>query len=237
MSHIFEFNETFLVFVLRAFNTGLFGNVYVNREADIPDVSSCTVSLWSAVMSCEIVFKNPNYFMSDRIWTPVASQKRVSLWGTWFCNWHDYLWRHISSRYYDSSLIATTGAHERLIEAIKWVPDMSFKKNCSDPSCKLPFTTFRRRHRCRNCDKRFCEKCSDANRIVSFVSPTVPVRCCKECVKLIDAATLAQALAESKLRATSTAGNTGLGTLQEEDEEGCEDSFMAISEPETSSFM
>jgi hypothetical protein len=179
MPHIFEFNETLLIFILREFSSGLFGNVYVNSPSEMSEISRCTVSIWSAILSCESVFKNPNYSMSARTWTPVASQKRISLWGAWFCEWHDYLWRHISSRHYDANMLAATTANGKLIESIKWLPDLSFKKNCS--SCLLPFTTFRRRHRCRNCDKRFCGKCSAFNRIVPSVSPIVPVRCCNSC--------------------------------------------------------
>lgn len=187
MPGAFEFNETFLLFVLHGLQSGLFGNIFANCEKERVPLESCTLSIWSVVLGDHSdVFMNSQYQKMEGLCVPVTSAKHIVLWNSWFLGWHDSVWRRI----WNSKMEDLHTADESFVDSIipcRWVEN-SAVKNCSDASCNRPFTIFRRRHHCRACGLIFCEKCSAHRRVVPAVSSSTLSRCCKSCAHQFDVA-------------------------------------------------
>jgi hypothetical protein len=187
MPDIFEFNEALLLYILRALQSGLFGNVYGNCEKEREQHRHSLPSIWSVVLSNREAFLNSSYRMTQHMCVPVSSVKRIVVWNNWFLSWHDMVWKRIQSGRMEDLVAADESFMESIMPPMRWV-DNNATRNCFDPSCNRPFTIYRRRHHCRACGLIFCERCSSHRRIVTSVSSSTISRTCKGCAHQIDMA-------------------------------------------------
>ena len=185
MPSAFEFNEEFLIFVLRGLQSGLFGNVYANCEKSRLELRHSTLSLWSAVAANRDAFLNPTYQMTTKLCVPVASAKNITVWHRWFLQWNDVISKLLWSARMEDLFAPDENFVDSIMVPARWVEDYAVKL-CSEPSCGREFTMYRRRHHCRACGLIYCERCTGYRRIVRSVSSTVLSRCCRSCAAQID---------------------------------------------------
>jgi hypothetical protein len=177
---IFEFNEDLLLYIIRALNSGLFGNSYANCYSEQMSLWNSTLSIWSVVITCPEPFLNLSYHPVSVICTPIVSAKCFNVWNHWYLNWHNALFRlQWETIIDDVSLDEDFASPDTKVDSFS-----SGSSSCS--ACKKPFTLYRRRHKCRECWREFCHVCSNHRRIVPSVSQTVLSRCCKECSAKLD---------------------------------------------------
>ena len=181
----FEFNEDFLICILRCVQSGLFGNIYANCEKERIKFRHNTMSVWSIVFVHRDAFTNPLYVLRTQVCIPVASAKNIVVWHRWFLSWHDATWKLLWSAQMEDLLAPDETLVDSIIIPKAWVDDNAVKV-CSETSCNREFTIYRRRHHCRSCGLIFCERCTEYRRIVRSVSLTVLSRCCRSCAGQID---------------------------------------------------
>ncbi|KDO20096.1 hypothetical protein SPRG_14635 [Saprolegnia parasitica CBS 223.65] len=85
----FEFNERFLLHVVDAIFSGLFGTFLYNTEKERADnmMWQRTESVWTCVLEAPAKFANLNYQATSRVLYPRANLKRVVLWEALFFRW------------------------------------------------------------------------------------------------------------------------------------------------------
>jgi hypothetical protein len=177
--NIFEFNEHLLLFLATHTLTGWFGNIFTNCESErysSPDLMTSTLSLWTYLHANRKEFLNPHYRLFPHVWVPNSQPRRVILWRQWFLRWHQQIWE-LSWKKKNEDFSELSDAPTR------WMDDGAVRECCG---CYRQFNFVRRRHHCRACGKVYCENCVRELRIVPTVSETVPVRCCNECVAIMD---------------------------------------------------
>lgn len=86
----------------------------------------------------------------------------------------------------------------------RWIPDEEASQ-CM--SCSQSFTTFRRRHHCRNCGGVFCGVCSNAQAPLPKFGLNKAVRVCRNCFLLSISNNSATATTTTSTTNTSTANN------------------------------
>jgi hypothetical protein len=185
--NIFEFNENLLLFLATHTLSGWFGNIFANSEKERLSSSSssshlpsCTLSLWTYLLAKRNEFFNPHYQLWPHVWIPNSQPRRVIIWKQWFLRWHHQIWElSWKKKNEDFSEISAAEA----LAPPRWMDDEAVKECCG---CYRQFNFIRRRHHCRACGKIFCENCVRQLRIVLTISETTPVRCCNECVAIMD---------------------------------------------------
>jgi hypothetical protein len=177
--NIFEFNEKLLLFLATQVLTGWFGNIFSNCEMEriSSGVMHTTLSLWSHLHSNPSEFQNPHYHLYPHLWVPNSQPRRMVIWKQWFLRWHNQIWELSWKKKNEdfSDLVDGDGPG--------WMEDNAVKECCG---CHRQFNFVYRRHHCRACGKIYCESCVKQTRIVLTVSETLPVRCCDECVAVMD---------------------------------------------------
>ncbi|CAK4069956.1 unnamed protein product [Aphanomyces euteiches] len=85
----FEFNEKFLLHIVDALFSGLYGTFLYNSEQERVKVHvwKDTESAWTPVLENPAAYTNPNYQRTPRVLFPRANLKRVVLWEGLFFRW------------------------------------------------------------------------------------------------------------------------------------------------------
>lgn len=89
-SHLFEFNERFLLHLANALTSGLYGTfLYDSRlQRDVNQVKSNTVSVWTPVLMKPDLYSTSNYTMHKGPVWPWVSCHMIRLWDNYFFQWH-----------------------------------------------------------------------------------------------------------------------------------------------------
>ena len=84
------------------------------------------------------------------------------------------------------------GGGSKAMQTQHWVKDAAVDA-CMNRSCQARFTSFERRHHCRNCGGVFCHRCSSNEAKIPALNITKKARVCDKCY-----ATLRQAEQQSQ---------------------------------------
>lgn len=176
--NIFEFNENLLFFLATHALTGWFGNFFSNCESEriSSDTANSTISIWTFLHANRSEFLNHHYKLFPHIWVPNSQPRRIIIWKKWFLRWHHEIWE-LSWKKKNEDFSELSDVPPR------WMDDGAVKDCCG---CYRQFNFVRRRHHCRACGKVYCENCVRHFRIIPTISETTPVRCCNDCVAIMD---------------------------------------------------
>lgn len=134
-------------------------------------------------------------------------------------------------------LLRRTGKVASSAHAAVWVPDTETKEcmHCK----KTQFTTFNRRHHCRNCGRVICGNCSKNKSLIPFQS-SKPVRVCDTCFAdlchrrvSIGKQTATSSSSFSSTAATISTTNKSSGVIEASNEEGEVEKTTKTSELQT----
>eukprot|EP00164_Ancoracysta_twista_P001798 GFYU01002362.1.p1 GENE.GFYU01002362.1~~GFYU01002362.1.p1 ORF type:complete len:472 (-),score=103.04 GFYU01002362.1:234-1649(-) len=75
------------------------------------------------------------------------------------------------------------GSRQRGELWVPWDPDET-AQTCT--ACVRKFTTFRRKHHCRNCGRIFCDACASQRRTITKLGYKTKVRVCNNCTTVLD---------------------------------------------------
>lgn len=136
--HAFEFNETFLTFVLDHLYSCLFGTFLYNsdKERHQNEVKKYTQSLWSFVNQKRDMFLNPLYNPEaggkNHVLFPDSSIRHMRLWTGYYCRWNPRMRPQDCVRQRQTQVLAIKEQFRSKVEALKRELEGKRKTNHDD---------------------------------------------------------------------------------------------------------